>query len=102
MTTSTYEKFAVIKPNILGGLEIRTSPSLKELLTDLMVNSGEEIALWCELEGKRCADIWRAQLALEALPVLPVRGESFICEACGNGFGDAAELQDHSETCTGD
>jgi hypothetical protein len=35
----------------------------------------------------------------ELLKPLKISGHTFGCETCGLGFGDAAELQDHSETC---
>ena len=58
MIASTYEKFALV--DTTRGLTIRTANTLKDLLTELMMNSGEEIALWSEGEAKRCADKWRS------------------------------------------
>ena len=57
MTMVTHEQFALIDSH--RGLIVRTAPTLKELITELILNSGEEIALWAEGEAQRCADVWR-------------------------------------------
>jgi hypothetical protein len=63
MTACTGELFAAIDAR--RGITIRTAATLKDLITELMLNSGEEIAMWIEGEAKRCADIWRSQIEQE-------------------------------------
>jgi hypothetical protein len=48
------------------GLTIRTAASLREMLTEIMLNSGPDIAKWVEGEAKRCADIWRESARRDA------------------------------------
>lgn len=59
MTATTHESFMAVKSG--GGITIRTAPTLKGLITELILNSGEDVALWAEGEAKRCADIWRTR-----------------------------------------
>ena len=79
---STFHRFAAI--DATRGLTFRTSATLKGLITDLMLNSGEEIALWSETEGKRVADIWRASMH-----------PAFHCPDCGLQFDLLRDYLDH-------
>jgi hypothetical protein len=64
MIACTHEKVILIQPSP-GGVQIRTAKDLMSMLTDLILNSGEHIALWAEIEAKRCADVWRQQHDLD-------------------------------------
>lgn len=62
MNISVCDRFVMIQPSLAApnhGTFIRTASSLKELITDLITNSGEEIAMWSEEAGKVAADTWR-------------------------------------------
>jgi hypothetical protein len=54
----THEKFFAVE--ISGEfIKIRTACSLKELITELILRSGVEIAFLAEGEAARCAQRWR-------------------------------------------
>ncbi len=90
------DRFAVIDAS--RGLTFRTAPDLKALITDLITNSGEEIALWSEGAGIAAADSWRKAAAEEEARHTPCE---VTCEACGSPFKSQAELERHETECEG-
>ena len=86
---STDGQYILMTPrSIGGGTEIRIFKSLKELLTDTMLNRGEEVAFWAEKEGARCAGVWRKQAAEDAVK------ERELAEAMAKGILVDVEYRD--------
>jgi hypothetical protein len=78
------DSFACISAR-LGGMQICTAASLRELITELLLNSGAETAYWAETEAKRCAEIWREAERRDAKIAAcnPHEFKEFVCVKCG-------------------
>ena len=98
---SSCDSFLAIMPGFTGGLTVRTAPNLKALITELIENSGEEIAYWIEAEAKRVADIWREQERL-SIPIVVTTGthpglvKCFLEISYDNGMVNRLEPQRES------
>lgn len=62
-----------------GGMTMRAAKDLRELVSDLMHNSGDEFAMWCEKEAAKAAEVWRENARREAAGI---HNDDCECEAC--------------------
>lgn len=79
------------------GQELDKRPSLSYICTAFV--SVSTVALQ-EGQPLPSMDAYRKEDEAHLEP-LNIVGMTYNCEACGLGFGDAAELADHQETCIG-
>jgi len=83
-----------------GSMTMRTGKDLRDLISEVLHNSGDEFAFWAEQEAAKAANVWRAaNEADKAREASGIHDEDCECSVCLEAYDKAmSEAEEKAAT----